>query len=99
MAQPSGPLHSEEIKAQLRIKFGSLTAFERRRRLPDGSVRDCLRNGRPEVEKVIAKELGYTPERLWPGRFVRRGRNLRSTIVDSDSMSPRAAARQNAGAV
>ena len=95
MVQPSGPLHAEEIKARIRMKCGSLTAFERRERLPAGSVRDALRNGRPEVEKAIAKLIGFRPEQLWPARFIRRGRSLRSTIVETANTSLPVGTRQN----
>ena len=98
MPQPIGLLHAEEIKARIRMKCGSLTKFERKARLPKGSVRDALRNGRPEVEKAIAKLIGFKPEQLWPGRFIRRGRRLRSTIVDSATTSLPGLARQKAGA-
>ncbi len=74
MPQPAGLLHPEEIKARIRIKCGSLVAFERKAGLPAGSVRDALRNGRPDVEKAIARLIGLTPEKLWPGRFLRCGR-------------------------
>ena len=98
MPQPSGPLHIEEIKAKIRMKCGSLSAFERREKLPAGSVRDALRKPRPEVEKAIAKLIGFRPEQLWPGRFIRRGRQLRSTIVDAANTSLQGLARQKAGA-
>ena len=92
--QPSGPLHAEEIKARIRIACGSLAAFERKAKLPTGSVRDALRNGRPEVERAIAKLIGLPAEKLWPSRFIRRGRKLRSTNVEKVSTSRRARARQ-----
>lgn len=52
-------LHPEEIRAKLRMKFGTLGEFERARKLPARSVTDVLR-GRSvkRTEKAIAKELG-----------------------------------------
>jgi lambda repressor-like predicted transcriptional regulator len=36
-------MHREDVKAALRKKFGSVTAFERASGLPDKSVHDLLR--------------------------------------------------------
>lgn len=36
-------LHPEQVKAELRIRFGTIRAFEKTHRLADGSVRDVLR--------------------------------------------------------
>lgn len=64
------PVHKEDIKAALRKKHGSVSAFEKLRGLPRGSVRDVLR-GRAvsRTARAIAKELGSTTEGLFPGRF------------------------------
>ena len=50
--------HREDIKASLRKKFGSLTAFERVHGLPDRSVSDVLR-GKPSkrVQQFIERAL------------------------------------------
>lgn len=36
-------LHPERVKAELRIRFGTIRAFEKKHLLADGSVRDVLR--------------------------------------------------------
>lgn len=53
------PLHPENIKAELRKKFGTLRAFERAKGLPTASTVDVLR-GRAvtRTAKAIAVELG-----------------------------------------
>lgn len=52
-------LHREEIKAQLRMRFGTIEAFEQARHLPARSVKDVLR-GRAvrRTAEAIADELG-----------------------------------------
>lgn len=51
--------HREQIKAAIRMKFGSLGAFEIARELPLRSVTDVLR-GKPNrrTTTAIAKEVG-----------------------------------------
>jgi lambda repressor-like predicted transcriptional regulator len=63
-------VHKEDIKAELRKRHGSMSAFEKERGLPIQSTRDVLR-GRAvaQTAHAIARELGTTVERLFPGRF------------------------------
>lgn len=62
--------HKEDIKAQIRKRYGSVVAFEKAHNLPVHSVRDVLR-GRAvtNTARAIARELGMTTEQLFPGRF------------------------------
>lgn len=47
-------MHREDIKAELRKRFGSVAAFERVKHLPEKSVTDLLRGYRSaRVERAI----------------------------------------------
>ncbi len=64
-------MHPENIKAALRIRYGSLKAFEAAKNLPAGSVWDVLR-GRAvrRTAEAMAKELGLPVTTVFPGRFL-----------------------------
>lgn len=85
-------LHPEEIRAKLRIKFGTLLAFEKARDLPERSVSDVLR-GRSirRTEIAIADELGV-------GLHAISRRYAASSANVDDSSARYAAHRINAGA-
>ncbi|WP_293858417.1 helix-turn-helix domain-containing protein [Sphingomonas sp. SCN 67-18] len=65
MLDAIAPLHPEEIKAQLRMKFGSLAAFEQARGLGERSVSQVL-IGRPSraAAEAIASELDIPLQRV-----------------------------------
>lgn len=69
-------LHPEEIKAKLRIAFGSLARFERQHRLPANSVAAALRRPHRRAEKTIIKVLGISGRQLWPSRYDKSGQRL-----------------------
>lgn len=84
-------LHREDIKAELRKKYGSVADFERKENLPERSVKDVLSGkSRPDVAKAVAKALNRAPHALFPDRFSPNG----------DVLNRRDAAthRQNGGA-
>jgi lambda repressor-like predicted transcriptional regulator len=60
-------LHREEIKAQLRMKYGTIEAFEHARGLPSRSVKDVLR-GRAvrRTAEAIAQELDVPLQAVSP---------------------------------
>ena len=74
--------HPETIKAQLRMKHGTLLAFEVAKGLPKNSTKDVLR-GRSvaRTEQAIADELGKPLHILFPRHARKRGE---STKVDSN---------------
>jgi lambda repressor-like predicted transcriptional regulator len=56
------PLHREDIKAELRKRFGSVAAFEREKNLPNKSVHEILRGRKSarvaaEIEKALTQPL------------------------------------------
>jgi lambda repressor-like predicted transcriptional regulator len=63
-------MHREDIKAALRKKFKTLTAFEQVKSLPVGSVKDVLR-GRAvsRTEKAISEAIGVPLAEIWPSRY------------------------------
>lgn len=74
--------HREQIKAALRMKFDTLLAFERAKRLPSGSVKDVLRGkASARTERAISKALNTPLHVLFPRRY---GSN-QSTKVDNTS--------------
>ncbi|QQQ19710.1 helix-turn-helix domain-containing protein [Brevundimonas vitis] len=77
------PAHKERIKADLRIKFGTLRAFEERQGLPADSTRDVLRGRKSlRVETAIAGALGRPISKLFPHRKADHPRGIESTKRD-----------------
>lgn len=83
--------HREQIKAALRMKFATLLAFERAKRLPSGTVKDVLRGkASARTEKAIAKALNAPLHLLFPHRYG----PTKSTKVDT-TRAEAGAHRQN----
>jgi Ner family transcriptional regulator len=62
--------HPEDIKADLRKRYGSIAAFERQWGLPERSVKDVLRGkSRPIIAQAIADALDVHACHLFPTRF------------------------------
>lgn len=63
-------MHREDIKAEIRKKYGSLAMFERVCGLPRRSVEDVLR-GRSvhRTATAIAAELGLAMQSLFSSRY------------------------------
>ena len=70
--------HVENIKAELRKKFGTLREFSRTAGVKPSVVSDALANpnGSSRVELIIAKALGVTAHDLWPDRWTAEGLKL-----------------------
>lgn len=78
--------HKEHIKADIREKHGSLVAFELKRGLPAGSVKDVLRKRSvSQTELAIADELKQPLHILFPWRYAPLGGES-STKEDSASV-------------
>jgi lambda repressor-like predicted transcriptional regulator len=93
---PEPKLHREDIKAALRKRHGTLVAFEAKRKLPKGSVKDVLR-GRAvsQTEHAISDDLNMPLHRLFPRRYDAMA-SIQSTKVD-DTSGKRDAHRKIAG--
>lgn len=66
--------HPEDIKAELRKRYGTITEFERVHSLSPRSVKDVLRGrSRPGTAKAIAAAIGKDLHKLFPGRYTPNG--------------------------
>lgn len=91
----SRPLHPEDIKARIRIKYDTLLKFERQHGLPPNSTVDVLR-GRTvgnETVSAIASALGVSVKSIAQPKKAPVGRRKpQHTSINMDSH------RLNAGA-
>lgn len=83
-------VHPEEVKAKIRIAFGSFAVFAEAHGLNDQQIRDCLRGMSVTAKPAIAELLGVDPDQLHISR--------NSTAVESASSKPAAPHRLNAEA-
>ncbi len=80
------------IKAELRIRYGSVNNFERVKGLPLHSCKDVLMGkSRPQIAEVIAAELGKPLHDLFPRRWV-KSPNSDDSIAIRFSHHPNASA-------
>jgi Ner family transcriptional regulator len=94
MAQEVAGLHAEKIKAEIRIRFGTIKGFAQRFGLSAQSVSDVLGGVRinGKVETVIADALEMNPHALWPERWTSDGRRLHATEFRKAIQNEQAAA-------
>lgn len=63
-------MHREEIKCELRKRYGSLAAFSERVGLPRGLVSDALRGrSSSRAEAAIAAALNLPIHKVFPRRY------------------------------
>ena len=62
-------MNKEHIKAELRIKFGTMAAFAKLHGVDESLVRHAIRTPQPRMERLIAAALETTPQALWPERY------------------------------
>lgn len=80
-------MHREDIKAELRKRYGSIAAFSERAELPRGLVSDVLRGrASSRAEAAIAAALNMPIQRLFPHRYGFNDSNLKA---DSSPVSKR----------
>lgn len=93
-------LHKEQIKAELRIKFGTLRAFADQLGVDESLIRHTLTRPQPRTERLIAAALGTTVETLWPDRYtpevLNNKRHWRRHINVSSPKSSTVAAQRTA---
>lgn len=63
---PSAEPHSEDIKAEIRKRCGSLAAFSARHGYSPTAASIALQKPWPAFQRLIAEELGRPLHRLWP---------------------------------
>lgn len=68
--------HPEDLKAELRKKFGSLQRFEEGAGLRQKSVAAGLRRPYEEVERAVAEALNRPAHEIWPSRYAANGTRL-----------------------
>ncbi|EPC6977538.1 helix-turn-helix transcriptional regulator [Salmonella enterica] len=61
--------HPADIIAGLRKKGTSLAAVSRKAGLSSSTLANALTRHWPKGERLIAEELGVTPEQIWPSRY------------------------------
>ncbi len=67
---PADPVQRNEwIKFQLRIRGSSLSQLARELGVTRQAVRNALSSRYPRMERVIAAEIGLSPETIWPERY------------------------------
>ncbi len=65
--------HKEDIKAALAKKGWSMRQLALKHGYSSGStLTQVFYRSFPKAEKIIADELGLTPEEIWPSRVVAR---------------------------
>ena len=78
MAQQNAGWHQENIKAELRKRFGSLRLFAQAQQVSKQAVSGALasptRSSR--VELLIASALEVPPHLLWPDRWTSDGKKI-----------------------
>lgn len=80
-------MHREDIKAELRKRYGSLAAFSERVELPRGLVSDALRGRRSSrAEAAIAAALNMPIHELFPQHY---GFNDSSLRADNNPLQRR----------
>ncbi|GBQ25032.1 putative transcriptional regulator [Gluconacetobacter sacchari DSM 12717] len=98
MAQKPRGLHPEEIKARLRILYGSLAAFSVLIGRGVAAVSKVIATPGYSVpiEREIAKALGMKPEEVWPDRYHEDGTPVSFTVDRTPTALPRADQRAKA---
>lgn len=99
MTRETAGWHAEKIKAELRIRYGSLKAFAESRKIAPSSLSDAITNpmASARVELIVADALGISPFDLWPDRWTEDGRKIsRAELVRvlKTEQAPGAEARQ-----
>lgn len=67
--------HREDIKAELRKRFGPITVLSRAWGYSQGGITNALvrPDYSPAIEQRIADALGMPPHTLWPDRWTPEG--------------------------
>ncbi|KKC27426.1 helix-turn-helix domain-containing protein [Sphingomonas sp. SRS2] len=98
--------HPEDLKAELRKKFGSLQHFETEYGLRPNSAAAGLRRPYEQVERAVAEALDRPASQIWPSRYAEDGerfspqptRNYAPARGKAWPMTPQAAAWAGGGA-
>ena len=61
--------HPEQVKAKIRMRYGSIEALAKRIDVKACTLRQALRRRTPLGNRAIATALGKRPEEIWPEWF------------------------------
>ncbi|MEE3662253.1 helix-turn-helix transcriptional regulator [Brenneria sp. g21c3] len=61
--------HPADIIAALKKRGTSLASVSRKAGLASSTLANTLTRHWPKEEKLIAEELGVSPEEIWPSRY------------------------------
>tara|TARA_B100000519_G_scaffold11303_1_gene8685 strand:+ start:1466 stop:1753 length:288 start_codon:yes stop_codon:yes gene_type:complete len=88
-----GPIHPEEIKARIRMRYGTVQQFEKDKGLSQGAVSQVINTGLAwqSAAEAIADELSIPLHRVSALYY-------KKMVLASVSRKPKAAHRQNAEA-
>ena len=95
---PQADWHIEDIKAELRKRFGSLSALCREWGVTRSSISNVL--AQPDrsrrMERRIAAALDRTPHEIWPSRWTPKNTPISHRVDRSPSRTAAAAQRAKA---
>lgn len=85
-------MHKADIKAALEKKGETGNGFARLHGFPDGALTECLRVGRPSVEKALSDFLDLPLSTLFPERYSRENQRLDPRTWRKNTTKPKAKA-------
>jgi len=80
--------HWEWIKYQLRLRECSTAEIARKLGISIRCIRKAKESAYPKVERAIAVELGTTPDKLWPQRWLDEDHPKRKRPNRAESSKP-----------
>lgn len=97
MAQKPRGMHAEDIKAEIRKRYGSLAKFSTMIGRDSRAVSKTIGTVGYSVpiEREIARVLGREPQNIWPGRYHHDGSPVSMTVIRTPTALPCDAHRQN----
>jgi Ner family transcriptional regulator len=81
--------HPELVKADIRVRFGSIQALADKARIEGSILRASLRRCVPAGNRVIAKHLGASVNAIWPEWFDEYGNPRSSSCRKTPKASKR----------
>ena len=94
MARKLAGWHVENIKAELRKRYGTLAGFAKASNLSPQIVSDVLRtpNASARVEQIIANALDVSAYEIWPKRWTVDGYKIDRARFRRNAITSRSAA-------
>ena len=70
--RPQSDWHPADIIASLRKSGWSLRTLSAAHGYAPKTLGEVLRRPYPRLERIVAKALGLSPQRIWPSRYAKR---------------------------